>query len=1181
MPSLIAASLGCRAELIDCMVGTLGRWRRRNISHLADFAGKGGWSGDRAASGLVAAPRREGKRARALWKDFAIMSRRGETQGPVPTGVVTFLMTDVEDSTRLWEAAPEAMASAIDRHYELLGEAIGRHGGAQPIEQGEGDSVVGAFAHASDALAAALEAQLALRAERWPTGAELRVRMALHSGEARLRDASNYIGSAIIRCARLRGLCPGGQITVSAATREVVRDALPAGTTLVDLGERPLKGIGRPERVYALFHPEFDGHWELPSPAGNLPPELTRFVGREREVAEISGALRGARLLTLTGPGGAGKTRLALRVAAERAGSFPDGQWWLGLAPVRDGDSVVEALAGVLGVRPSPGRGLVQAVIGRLAEDHALVVLDNCEHLIEAAADLAEALLRGCPHVVVLATSREPLGVPGESDWPVPPLSLPLHAGLEPPAVVARSDAGALFVERASKALPSFELTDGNAPPVARICRELDGIPLAIELAAARVRMLSVEQIASQLGNRLRLLTGGPRGADPRQRTLRGSVDWSYDLLSEQERLLFRRLAVFIGGWSLDAVRAVCTGNGLEDGAILDVLGSLVDKSLVRAEQHERIMRYRMLETVRQYAVELCEDAGEAPRLRERHLEFFLLLAERAASELEIPRNLEWLEVLEPEAANHRAAIDHGVATDPERALRIGVALTAWWEVSGRFSAAESALERALAAADPSPSQLRARALWTRGHFARYLQADTVADELFEQALELAESTGDESTQARALRAKGFWRALRDPVGGRPDLARAFDLAQSAGDAWALLSAAASLAWSYAWTDEFTETERVCDEAQQAMDRLGVRSGAWAPLALAYHALVRADHERCAELCQQAVATARELGDPVNEGFAHAFMAWDEMAQGRADAALARTLRAEARLTAIGGFSVPTLRQQQAKAHAALGNLDRAQELLELVLAGAREDYQVRLWALLALGDVLRVLGDAERAKARAGEALELSERLGARSHVAAARELLGRLAVGRGEWSEADRLAHEALAQRAEIGALMYLPQTLDLLAQVAAGLESHTEAVRLLGAAERARSDLGVVRWPPDGRAFEELEQLLQDRLGSEPYAAAQTEGAAMSLDEAIGWVRRARGSRKRPTGGWEALTPTELQVVGLISAGLTNPQIAARMFISRATVKAHLTHIFQKLDVRSRAELAALAARRAGPI
>jgi DNA-binding CsgD family transcriptional regulator len=394
------------------------------------------------------------------------------------------------------------------------------------------------------------------------------------------------------------------------------------------------------------------------------------------------------------------------------------------------------------------------------------------------------------------------------------------------------------------------------------------------------------------------------------------------------------------------------------------------------------------------------------------------------------------------------------------------------------------------------------------------------------------------------------------------------------------MSAASSLAWSYAWTDDFSEVERVYAEAQRALERLGIPSGAWAPLALAYVAIVRADHDRCFELCQMALAAARELGDPVNESFAHAFMAWEETAQGRPDAALARTLENEARMAASGGMARAVNRVEEAKAQAALGDLDRAWELLELVVAGARDDWD-RSRALLALGDVLRVRGEPERAAARAGEALNLSERLGARSHVAGARELLGRLAVERGEWTEADRLAHESLAERLEIGALVFLPQTLDLLAQVAAGLESYVEAVRLLGAADRARSELSVVRWPPDGPAFEELEQLLEDRLDSGPYAAARAEGAALSLDETIGWIRRARGSRKRPTGGWEALTPTELQVVKLISAGLTNPEIATRMFISRATVKAHLAHIFQKLDVRSRAELAALAARRAQPI
>jgi predicted ATPase/DNA-binding CsgD family transcriptional regulator len=964
---------------------------------------------------------------------------------------------------------------------------------------------------------------------------------------------------------------------LSAAARELVRDALPPGAALVDLGERSLKGIERPERVYTLVHPELGDGWELSAPPNNLPSALTGFVGREREVAELAGAIGSTRLVSVVGPGGAGKTRLALRVAADCAESFAGGVWWVELAPLRN--AVIEALAGVLGVRPLPGRTPLQAVISRLAEEHALVVLDNCEHVITAAADLAEALIRGCPHVAVLATSRERLGVPGEYEWLVPSLSLPSSAEVDIPEVVARSDAGSLFLERVARVRPDFALRDGNAAAVSRICHELDGMPLAIELAAARVRTLSVEQIAAGLDDRFRLLTGGPRVAVSRQQTLRGSIDWSYDLLSREERMLFQRLGVFVGGWSLDAAEEVCAGDAVERRAVLELLTALVDKSLVHVEQNERVARYRMLETVRQYSVELLAEGRSLPVLRDRHLGFFLAVAERAASELDVPRNLAWLDVLEPDAANFDAAISHGIETDPERALRMSVALEAWWEVSGRFAAGETALRRALAASDRSPSPLRARGLWSCGQFARYRGNNEAADELNQEALAIAEAIGDESTVARTLHTRGTLRFMSDPAGSRGDLSRALELAHSAGDAWALMSATSRLAWSYAQTGEYAEAESVFDMARPAMERVGVTGRTWALLPLAFCALVRAEHDRCVELCEQAVLAAREFGDPVNEAFAQVFIARVETLQGRAEAALAHTLESEARAIAAGAaIAVPDVRMAQAWAHAALGRLDRARELLEVVVAGEAYSVWSLTWALLTLGDVLRACGDADGASARAHAAIELSAHIGARSLTAdAAGLLLAGLAVGRGEWSEAERLAHHTLRQRVELGVRMGLPEILDLLAQIAAGLGSFTEAARLLGAAERARSDLAVVRWPPDATAFRQLEQLIEGQLGAEAYDAARAEGTALSLDEAIEWVRRARGSRKRPSGGWEALTPTELRVVELVAEGLTNPQVAERMFISRATVKAHLGHIFHKLDVSSRSELAAAAARR----
>lgn len=910
----------------------------------------------------------------------------------------------------------------------------------------------------------------------------------------------------------------------------------------------------------------------------NLPEQLTSFVGRGRELDQVREALASARLLVLTGTGGAGKTRLALQVAADAVSSFPDGAWWVELAPLRDGGLVGAELAGVLGVRPLPGHTQMQATVTRLADDAALVVLDNCEHLTEAAADLAEALLRGCPRVVVLATSRVPLGVPGETDWLVPSLSLPGEVGGETPDMVSRCDAGSLFVERAMKVRPSFALSGANAPAVAGICRELDGIPLAIELAAARVRMLAVEQIAGALSDRFRLLTGGLEGV-PHHQTLRASVDWSYELLSEQERLLFRRLAVFVGTWTLDAVEAVCTGDDLDRGAILDVLASLLDKSLVEVAGLDRVARYRLLETLRQYALERLQESGELPQLRRRHLEFYLALAERAAVELDLPRNLEWLDLLEPDAANFDAAIAFGTQTDPERALRMGVGLTSWWELGGRFASGQSHLVQALEAADQAPSELRARALWSCGHLARFRGDVEAVGRYLPQALELAESIGAEGTMARCLVTLGHVRMHPDPKGSRVALTQAIELGRKTGDDWTLNLALNTLGRTYIVTDgELYEGARLFEQALGTEPRAGLDAVNWAASGLAWVAMFRADHERCAGLCERAATAASTLREPVTEAFAHAIWSLDATHQGHGEAALERSLANEARVIAAGaGFTFPIVRTELARAHTTLGDLETARELLEVVVAGGADGAWLLCRAVVLLGEVLFAAGDLDGTLARARQAIEISERVGSSSLFATGRELLARLAIERGEWTEADALAHEALAVRFEIGGLPWLPQSLDRLAQVAAGLESYLEAARLVGAADRARSDLGLVRWAPDGPLYDDIELTLTDSLGADAYFAARAEGGALPLDEAIGWARRARGARKRPSGGWESLTATELQVVELVSQGMTNQQVAKRMFISPGTVKVHLGHIFQKLDLHSRSELVALAVRR----
>jgi len=907
----------------------------------------------------------------------------------------------------------------------------------------------------------------------------------------------------------------------------------------------------------------------------NLPERFTSFVGRASECEQALGALASTRLLVLTGAGGSGKTRLALEVAGASAESFPDGGWWVELAAVTDARQVVAALTGVLGVRPLPGRTEMQAAADRLASDRALVLLDNCEHVANEAADLCEALLRGCPQVVVLATSRIPLGVPGESDWRIPSLSLP---GTDAPEQVEQSDACRLFAARAATVYPRFALGRENAAVVARICRELDGLPLAIELASVRVRMLSLGQIADGLSDRFRLLTGGPLGALPRYQTLRASVDWSFELLSEPERVLFRRLAVFVGGWSLEAVEAVCAGDGLERAEILDLLAALVDMSLVVVEQHDRAARYLLLETVRQYAIDLLAGSGEQASVRERHLAFFVEFAEQAAVALTTPLDLEWLEVLEPDAANFEAAINQGVENDPEGALRIGVALTAWWEVIARFAIGQRALTRALDATDPAPRPSRARGLWCCGHLARFRGDAESAARHVQEAREMAESIGDEWTLARALFTIGHIRLFGDPKGSRPVLERAIELARKNADDWPLILGLSTLGRSYVVTDELDEATHAFDEVVATIDRTGPEGVIWGLSGQIFCAVPRAEHERCAELNARTVEAARALGDPVTESAVQSLLAFDETMQGRAEIARERQLAILARVTAAGaGFTFPITRTELGRAFAALGDLDRAREVLAAVVEGGADGGWLLCRALAVLTDVLRSIGDADGAAACAGETISLAERIGNTSLAACAREVLARLAIARGEWGEAEALAHQALAARVAREQLLWLPQSLDPLAQIAAGLESYTEAARLLGAAERARADVGLVRWPPDVPTFEKLERELAAQLGTETYAAARAEGAAMSIQEAIRWARRARGTRKRPAGGWESLTPTEQQVVELVARGLTNPQVAEQMFVSRSTVKTHLEHIFQKLDVSSRGELTALAVRR----
>jgi predicted ATPase/class 3 adenylate cyclase len=622
----------------------------------------------------------------------------------LPTGTVTFLFTDLEGSTRLWEEHPEAMKAALARHDEILRHAVEKHDGS--IVKTTGDGLHATFGTAHDAALAAVDAQRALDDEQWTLPEPLRVRMGIHTGEADLRDG-DYFGPAVNRAARVSAAAHGGQILVSHATEELVRDTLEHNAVLQDLGEHRLRDLARPERLYQLSAPDtpqqFPPVRSLDAYPGNLPSQLTSFVGRERELASLATALDQNRLVTLTGVGGVGKTRLATQLAAEVLPQFGDGAWLCELAAADDDDALVQVVAATLGVRPRPGLDLDESIAEFLRVKQLLVVLDNCEHLLVESARLAELILHDCPSVRIVATSREGLAVEGEHVVPLRSLGLPPKRATD---AELETEAIRLFADRAASARDGFVLDQTNLPAVAEICRRLDGMPLAIELAAARVVAMSPSDIAARLDERFRLLTGGRRTAVERHQTLRATVDWSYSMLDEREQTVFQRLGVFVGGFDAGAAEQVVTGDGIEPWDVVDALVDLVAKSMVVAEpQPDGSTRYQLLETLRHYARERLDERADADHWRRRHAEHFASFAESQGPSIFSADELAARRQITTELDNFRAAVTWGLDSadeeDAELAVRIIAALAQEGSAHRATGISEWA-QRALGAADRS-----------------------------------------------------------------------------------------------------------------------------------------------------------------------------------------------------------------------------------------------------------------------------------------------------------------------------------------------------------------------------------------------------------------------------------------------------------------------------------------------
>jgi predicted ATPase/class 3 adenylate cyclase len=677
---------------------------------------------------------------------------------------LTFLFTDIEGSTALLRRiGQDAYARVLDDHHSLIRSALAAHDGREVKTMGDGFFAV--FSLPSACVAAVLEMQHGLEAHDWPAGEQVRVRMGVHTGEA-AQSGTDLMGLDVHRASRVGALGYGGQVLLSETAAALVRDRLPPGVALTDLGPHRLKDLGRPEQIFQLDAPglqaEFPPLRSLSNPAlpNNLPTQLATFIGREQELADVRTLAETSRLVTLTGAGGSGKTRLSLQVAAELLDGSGDGVWLVELAPVADEDEVAPAIAAALAIAGQPGQPVLDALVDALVPQNVLIVLDNCEHVIGACAKVAEAILRRCPRVHVIATSREPLGIGGEVIYRVPSLSLPApDSGADAGAGTQESsDAIALLVQRAREQGVALPRDEETGLLMASVCRRLDGMPLAIELAAARLRSMSLTDVRDRLDQRFRLLTGGSRTAMKRQRTLQATVDWSYSLLTPAEQVLLRRLSVFPETFDLAAAEAVCGFGDIEEFEVADLLGSLADKSLVVTESAGPSVRYRLLETIRQFAAERLTETGgdQAAILAAAHCQHFLRLAEAAERPLTGPGQGAWFTRLDADQVNLWRAAEYA-ARSPDGvswSLRFGVALRRYWGARPKeveaFHLLAAALQRPEASADPA---LFAAALFTATFMAH--TNDTAAALRFgKQAVEVARGVGDDRLLIEALSAQ-------------------------------------------------------------------------------------------------------------------------------------------------------------------------------------------------------------------------------------------------------------------------------------------------------------------------------------------------------------------------------------------------------------------------------------------
>jgi len=898
--------------------------------------------------------------------------------GQRPSGTVTFAFTDIEGSTRRWEEHPAEMPAAVQRHDALMRAAIEARGGY--VFKTVGDAFCACFTRPEDGIAAMIEAQRALAAEDFSAVRGIRIRAALHTGTCEERDG-DYFGPTVNRVARLLSIGHGGQILVSGATADLVQGAMPPRTTLRDLGSHRLKDLARPEQVYQVVAPDlpdaFSALRSLDALPNNLPRRLTSFVGREAVIAEVRDLIESSPLVTLVGPGGAGKTRCAVQVGAELLDGSGDGVWFVELAPISDPALVATVVAEAVGLRETATRTALQSLIAFLKRKRLLLIVDNCEHVIDEARALASAILASCPEVRLLVTSREGLNIAGEEVYRMPSLAVPATNGVA--AIDAmRYGAVALFRDRARSVEKRFELTNDNVPAVVEICRRLDGIPLAIELAAARVKTLAPQQLARRLDERFTVLTGGDRSALPRQQTMRALIDWSFDLLTEAERTLFRRLSIFAGGFTLDEATAVCTDQRVDAVAVFDLLTSLVDKSLVQADIVRVGTRYRLLESTREYAREKLVASGEYAALAYAHAKTYCALAEALERVWHTTPSPEWLARVDPERENFRAALEWALEARGDVALgRLLASFSVvtfvsspaegrrWvraaqqtidestpdvvvarlditeafidWRLAlhkASFAAARRALERYRRFDDP---YLTAWTLRIGGNAAVILGRGEEGEAMLQEALEISRRIGAQKLSGWVLEALGAARYLADDLdGARANFAEALAISTATGH-WQL-AATVSLG--------LAEAEFRAGDAAAALRLAGEAFGAYSAWNDAANvALTRSD------IATYLIALGR-----YDEAFPHACDALEPLRDAQREVAFTFALQHLAAIAALRpSTAAASRREDMLRAARLLGYVDARTAQLEALREYAeRQEYDRIVAALRAeLGDAL------------------------------------------------------------------------------------------------------------------------------------------------------------------------------------------------------------------------------------